>query len=115
LLTPRVIHKNRRKKSSTNAILLEFLRKPYVGIADPQWNSTIGFKCIEELCLDKDIFNSMMGAIKVPRGRPQWNSNAQVPEIMPELKNRDAEGRILFRTNLIARGKQDLSSPQEAV
>jgi len=94
---------------------LEFLRKPYVGIADPQWNSTIGFKCIEELCLDKDIFNSMMGAIKVPRGRPQWNSNAQVPEIMPELKNRDAEGRILFRTNLIARGKQDLSSPQEAV
>jgi hypothetical protein len=47
-LTPCIIHKNRRKKSSTNTILAELLGKPHVGIADPQ-----------------------------------WNSNAQIPEIMP--------------------------------
>ena len=33
------LHKNRRKKAPRTLRLWSFLEKPYVGIADPQWNS----------------------------------------------------------------------------
>jgi len=61
---------------------VELLEKPYFGITYPQWNSTIRFKCVEAFYLDMNIFSPTMSVIKVPRGRPQWNSIAQIPEIM---------------------------------